>query len=81
MMHNRHGIVSLLPQQLSTDSVICPYCEEVLGTYPDDFLEGEKFQQQGTPDNPVIYVCEKCYKSFRISIRKTVTVNTVGVEK
>ena len=31
------------PVKISIDSVICPYCEEVLGTYPDDFLEGEKF--------------------------------------
>ena len=80
-MTKNRDMLHLPPQQLSTDSVICPYCEEVLGTYPDDFLEGEKFQQQGTPANPIIYVCEKCLKSFRISLRKTITINTTGVEK
>lgn len=69
------------PSILSTDSVICPYCNTTLGVYPDDFLEGEKFQQQGTPDNPIIYICEECNKSFRISLRKTITINTIGVEK
>ena len=67
-------------QAVSTDSVICPYCEEILGVYPDDFMEGEKFQQQGTLEHPIIYVCERCCKSFRISLRKTVVINTVGVE-
>lgn len=80
-MTKNRGILQLPPQQVSTDSVICPYCEEVLGTYPDDFLEGEKFQQQGTPEHPIIYVCEKCLKSFRISLRKTITINTIGEEK
>lgn len=69
------------PMRLSTDSVICPYCGDVQGTYPDDFMDGGKFEEHGwRGGSNLLYVCDRCLKSYRIALRKAVTVNTIGDE-
>lgn len=70
------------PQRVSSDSVICPYCDEYLGAYPDDFISGGKYVEAGlyTTPKPVIFVCDSCNKSFRISVRMAVSIITTGEE-
>lgn len=68
------------PQQFSTDKVICPYCGDIQGVYPDDFEKGEKFEQHSGYGCHLLYVCDKCNKSYRITLRKTITVTTIGDE-
>lgn len=72
---------SAKPMQMSTDSVICPYCGDVQGIYPDDFASGEKFEEHGGYlGGHLLYVCDKCCKSYRIVLKKTITVTTIGDE-